>query len=254
MSETLGIHTPDGDFAAFVARPGVTPAPVIVVLHEVFGVNADIRTTCRELADRGFIAVAPDLFWQQERGVDLDMWTDAEWQKGLALYAAYDRDTGVRDILATIDAARRMPGGSGKVAVMGFCLGALLVFLTSARGQVDAAVAYHGADTEKYLDEASGITAPFLMHLAEEDEFINTDAQARIKAALAGKPNVAVYSYPGCNHAFARHTGLHYDAAAAALANGRTWAFLADRLGAAEIATSPIATGARAITAISMSS
>jgi carboxymethylenebutenolidase len=76
-------------------------------------------------------------------------------------------------------------------------------------------------------------TAPLLMHLAEEDEFISKDAQARIKAALAEVPSTTVYSYPGCNHAFARHTGLHYDARAAALANGRTWGFLAEHLGRA---------------------
>ena len=66
--------------------------------------------------------------------------------------------------------------------------------------------------------------------LAEEDEFISKDAQARIKAALADVPNAKIYSYPGCNHAFARHTGVHYDANAAALANERTWAFLAEYL------------------------
>jgi carboxymethylenebutenolidase len=234
MPETLIIHTADGDFNAYVARPTAKIAPVVVVLHEVFGVNADMRMTCDELAAKGFLAIAPDLFWRQEPGVDLSMWSDAEWKKGLALYAAYDRDIGVRDILTTVEAARHMPGASGKVAVMGFCLGALMAFLVSARGRVDAAVAYHGGDTENYLGEAPAIATPMLMHLAEEDEFISKDAQARIKAALAGKPNAQVFSYPGCNHAFARHTGLHYDAAAAALANGRTWAFLADRLTQAE--------------------
>jgi len=113
---------------------------------------------------------------------------------------------------------------------MGFCLGGLMAFLTAARETIDAAVAYHGGDTESYLGEAGAIAAPMLMHLAEEDEFISKEAQAKIKAALADKPNVEVYSYPGCNHAFARHTGVHYDAAVAAKANGRTWAFLADHL------------------------
>jgi carboxymethylenebutenolidase len=230
MSDTLIIHTADGDFTAYVARPAAKIAPAVLVLHEVFGVNADIKQTCDELAAKGFLAIAPDLFWRQEAGVSLSMWSDAEWKKGLALYTAYDRDQGVKDIQAAIEAARRMPGSSGKVAIQGFCFGALMGFLISARGEVDAVVAYHGGDTEKYLDEAPAIAAPMLMHLAEEDEFISKPAQAAIKAALARKPNVEVFSYPGCNHAFARHTGLHYDAKAAALANGRTWAFLADRL------------------------
>jgi carboxymethylenebutenolidase len=230
MNHTITIQTDGGQFDAYVARPLAPSAPVVVVLHEVFGVNEDIRQTCRELAAEGFIAIAPDLFWRQERGVDLSSWSDAEWKKGLALYTAYDRDAGVRDVVATLHAARRLDGGSGKVAVMGFCLGGLMAYLTAARDEVDACVAYHGGDTERYLDEADAITAPLLMHLAEADEFITPAAQAAIKAAFAGKPNVEIFSYPGCHHAFARHTGLHYDDAAAALANGRTAAFLAKEL------------------------
>ncbi len=64
------------------------------------------------------------------------------------------------------------------------------------------------------------------MHLGEEDEFISKAAQAEIKAALGKKPNAMVYSYPGQNHAFSRHDGQHYNAAAATLANGRTSRFL----------------------------
>ena len=92
--------------------------------------------------------------------------------------------------------------------------------------RVDAAVAYHGGDTEKYFGEVDGLHAPLLMHLAEEDEFISKPAQAEIKAALAMKPNAAVYSYPGQCQALSRHNGLHDSAAAAALANGRTSEFL----------------------------
>ncbi len=231
MSQTINIPTEGGEFSAYIARPTNASAPAVVVLHEVFGVNEDMRQTCLELADRGFIAIAPELFWRQERGVDLNTWSEEEWKKGLALYTAYDRDTGVRDVLATVRAAERLEGASGKVGVMGFCLGGLMTYLTAARHTVDAAVAYHGGDTESYLGEARAIAAPLLMHLAEEDEFISKDAQSRIKAALADVPSAKIYSYSGCNHAFARHTGVHYDAKAATLANGRTWAFLAAHLG-----------------------
>jgi carboxymethylenebutenolidase len=231
MSQTIDIQTEGGEFSAYVAKPAKTPAPAVVVLHEVFGVNDDIRLTCRELADAGFIAIAPELYWRQERGVDLNTWSEAEWKKGLALNAAYDRDTGVRDIIATVRAARQIEGVNGRVGVMGFCIGGLMTYLAAARHDLDAAVAYHGGDTENYLNEAKVITAPLLMHLAEEDEYISKDAQVRIKAALASVPSAKIYSYPGQNHAFARHTGVHYNAAAAALANGRTAAFLGEHLG-----------------------
>jgi carboxymethylenebutenolidase len=230
MSKTINVTGSDGQFQAYVAQPETSRAPCVLVLHEVFGVNNDMRKTCDELATHGFIAVCPDLFWRQERGVDLNTWSEADWKKGLALYAAYDRRQGVLDVADAARAARAIEGASGRLGVMGFCLGGLMAFLTAARTKVDAAVAYHGGETEKYLDEADQVTAPMLMHLADEDEFIPLEVQATIKRAFSGKPNVAIYSYPGCKHAFARHNGTHYDATAAATANGRTWQFLTDHL------------------------
>jgi carboxymethylenebutenolidase len=226
MNQSITIQTEGGDFTAYLARPDTDMAPVVIVLHELFGVNEDIRLYCRELAGKGFIALAPELYWRQEHGVDLGVRSEADWQKGLRLYAGYDRDAGVRDIVATIRAVRQLEGASGKVAVMGFCLGGLMTFLIATRHHPDAAVAYHGADTDKYVSEASAISAPLLMHLAEEDEFITKQAQAQIKASLAPVSSATVFSYPKCHHAFARHNGLHYDAQAAALANGRTESFL----------------------------
>jgi|HubBroStandDraft_1064217.scaffolds.fasta_scaffold136505_1 carboxymethylenebutenolidase len=224
----ITIEGRDGAFAAYIARPKTSPAPAVVVLQELFGVNSDIRKHCDELAEQGFLAVAPDLFWRQEPGVDLsNVTSEADWQHGLRLYAAYDRDAGAKDVQDTVNALRKLPECNGRVAVLGYCLGALMVFLTAVRCHgVDAAVAYHGGDTEKYLGEVDGLNAPLLMHLAEEDEFISKAAQAEIKAALAKKSNATVYSYPGQNHAFSRHNGAHYNAAAAALANGRTSQFL----------------------------
>ena len=79
-------------------RPKTSPASAVVVLQELFGVNADIRKTCDELAEQGFLAVAPDLFWRQEPGVDLNVTSEADWQRGLRLYLAYDRDAGAKDV------------------------------------------------------------------------------------------------------------------------------------------------------------
>ena len=85
MKDRITIEGRDGAFAAYIAQPKALPAPAVVVLQELFGVNADIRNTCDELAGQGFIATAPDLFWRQEQGVDLNHWSDAAWKKGLAL-------------------------------------------------------------------------------------------------------------------------------------------------------------------------
>ena len=231
MMDHITVKGNGGAFAAYIARPRTSPVPAVIVLQELFGVNADIRKHCDELAEQGYLAVAPDLYWRQEPGVDLTVTSQADWDRGLRLYEAYDRDAGVKDIKDTIDAVRNLPECNGKVALLGYCLGALMVFMTAVRNDgIDAAVWFHGGDTEKYLGEADGLHAPLLMHLAEEDEFISKAAQAEIKAALAKKPNTTVYSYPGQNHAFSRHNGAHYNAAAATLANGRTSEFLKQQL------------------------
>jgi carboxymethylenebutenolidase len=230
VSQSIEIQVDGGAMSAYVARPAQFPASAVVVLHEIFGVNKDMRETCQELAAQGFIAICPDLFWRQEPGIELNSLNEEEWKKGFSLYSAFDRDQGVKDILATLAAARGLEGSTGKVGVMGFCLGGLMAYLTAVRGDVDAAVAYHGGETDKYLDEAGKLTTPLLMHLADEDEFIAKEAQDSIKAALADKPNAKVFGYAGCQHAFARHNGAHYDAAGAALANDRTWTFLKERL------------------------
>ena len=110
MEDRITIEGRDGAFSAYIARSKTLPAPAVVVLHEVFGVNADIRKSCVELAEQGFIAVAPDLFWRQEPGVDLSVTSDPDWQHGLRLYQAYDRDTGARDVNDTTNCGAKLPG------------------------------------------------------------------------------------------------------------------------------------------------
>lgn len=226
----LRVHSSDGDFDAYRAGAPGGSRPAIVVLHEVFGVNADLRTTCDELASSGYLAVCPELFWRQERHVDLSVQSQPDWERGLALYRAFDLDAGVRDVESTVDAVRVQSAGS-RVGVMGFCLGGLLTFLAAARTRVDAAVAFHGARTEEFLGEVADIDAPLQMHLADEDEFIPKDAQRRIASALSGESRFEVFGYPGCRHAFSRHGGAHFDAEAARLSRARTLDFFDRHLG-----------------------
>src|SRR6204780_2768457 len=117
MENQIVIRSPDATFHAYISRPAKLAAPVVVVLQELFGVNADIRATCDELAAQRFIAIAPDLFWRQEPGVDLDVTSEADWQHGLRLYTAFDRDAGARDIMETVRTAVELRESTGKVAL-----------------------------------------------------------------------------------------------------------------------------------------
>jgi carboxymethylenebutenolidase len=228
MGDYIQIPTSGGTFSAYLARPPLSAQrfPMVVVIQEIFGINQDMRETCDELAAQGYGALCPDMFWRMEPGVELSSFNEAEWHRGLALYQAFDIDQGVEDIATTVALARQLPGASGKVGVMGFCLGGLMTFLTAARRGADAAVAYYGGGTERYVDEGRQLAAPLMMHLAEEDEFISKAAQGTIREALSSHPMVKICSYPGRQHAFARHGGAHFDADAAQLANARTATFL----------------------------
>jgi carboxymethylenebutenolidase len=224
MGEMQTIRTPDGEFGAYVARPGAAKAPAIVVIQEIFGVNAVMRAIADDFAAEGYLAVCPDLFWRIEPGIDITDHSEAEWKKAFELYNAFDVDLGVKDIAAAIAHARQDPVCSGKVGSVGFCLGGLLAFLSATRTDVDAAVGYYGVGIEKHLAETDMLNDPLLLHIAEEDQFVPKEAQALIIASLKNHPQVELFTYPGRDHAFARMGGEHYDAADAALAKSRTLA------------------------------
>lgn len=225
------IPSKDGQsFSAYIAMPAVLPAPSIIMIQEIFGVNAEMRKKCDDMAEKGYIAVAPDLFWRQEPGVQLTDKTKEEWDKAYSLYNGFDAELGIDDLRATTHTFRGHAQGTGQVGCVGFCLGGKLAYMMSTHTNIDVSVCYYGVGIDTMLSESGSIKKPLLMHIAEEDKFVNKDAQAKIKAGLSGNPNVMMYSYPGVNHAFTRINGEHYDADAAKLAHQRTDDFLRQHL------------------------
>ena len=230
MGETIKIDLGDTYCDGYLAQPTTAPKSGIVVIQEIFGVNADIKATADWLAGEGYMALAPDLFWRQELNVSLTDGTEEEWQKAFALMNGYDGDGGVADIQAAIDSLRAL--GCAKVGTIGFCLGGRMVFLAACRTNGDAHASYYGVGIEGLLAEAENITAPCLIHIAGEDEFVPKQAQSAIQDGLADHALAQVHIYEGQDHAFARHKGMHYDASATALAHGRSLALFEKALSA----------------------
>lgn len=230
-SERLSLRTKDGSFDAYVSKPeGPGPFPAVIVIQEVFGVNAVMRETADRLASEGFLAVAPDLFWRLQPGVDLTDQSEAEWKRAFELYNAFDVDQGVEDIRTTVDSVRADPECSGKVGAVGYCLGGLLAFLTATRTDCDATVGYYGVGIENHVGEAERLVRPLLLHVAEEDQFVPKAAQQQILTVLGVHPHATVHTYPGRDHAFARTGGQHFHADDARTANARTLAFFKEHL------------------------
>lgn len=231
MSGTMTtITTADGTFNAYVAKPAAAKAPAVVVIQEIFGVNAVMRAIADDLAAQGYLAICPDLFWRIEPGIDITDQSEAEWAKAFELYTAFNVDKGVEDIAATLAAIRADGACNGRVGSVGFCLGGLLSFLTATRTDIDAAVCFYGVGIENGVAEAKSLKRPVMLHVAEEDQFVPKAAQATLTEALSGNRLVTLHNYAGRDHAFARKGGEHYDAADAALADQRTLAFFAVNL------------------------
>ena len=232
-SRTITIDTLDGKsrFDTYVAEPASTPRAAIVVIQEIFGVNAGIRSKCDRLAADGYLALAPDLFWQIAPGVELDPDVPDQMQRALDLMGQFDQDAGIRDIEATIRTARGLLTEGGKVGVVGYCLGGRLAFMTAARTDVDASVGYYGVGIDGLLGEAHAIAHPVLLHIPQEDHFVDKDAQARMHAGLDDHAKVTLFDYPGEDHGFATEFGQRRSDESAQLADQRTASFFAAHLG-----------------------
>lgn len=232
MSETVSISTLDGGgrFDCYTARPEGEPRAAIVVIQEIFGVNAGIRRKCDKLAEAGYLALAPDLFWRIEPNVELDPDIPEQFQKALGLMGRFDQDEGVRDIEATIKYARNS-AGCRKVGAVGYCLGGRLAYMTAARTDADASVGYYAVGIDNLLREKHAIAHPLMLHIPTGDHFVPPPVQQAMHEGLDDHPKVTLHDYEGLDHGFATEFGQRRDEEGATLADKRTADFFAEHLG-----------------------
>ncbi len=231
MAEMIAVPTLDGagTFPAYVARPAGEAQAAIIVIPEIFGVNAGIRQKCDGWAARGYLAAAPDVFWRFAPGVELDPDLPDQLQAAFGYFQRYDPNDGVLDIEALIHWIRRA-AGVAKVGCAGYCLGGRLAYLAAARTDIDASVGYYGVMIDQMLNESHAIARPLMLHIPTADHFVGPQAQAAIHAGLDGHARVTLHDYPGLDHGFAAEQGNRRDEAGAQLADQRTAEFLAANL------------------------
>lgn len=231
MSETAQIPSlkHDGKVPAYVARPAGTPKAAIIVIPEIFGVNAGIRQKADKWAAAGYLAVAPDIFWRFAPGVELNPDVEAELNQAFGYFQQYDPAAGVYDIESVIKWIRS-DAGVAKVGCAGYCLGGRLAYMAAARTDIDASVGYYGVMIDQMLDEAHHIAKPLMLHIPTADHLVGSEAQAAIHTGLDGHPRVTLHDYAGLDHGFAAETGDRRNDAGAELADSRTEAFLTKHL------------------------
>jgi len=231
MGEEITLTASDGGrFAAYLALPARLPAPGLIVLPEVFNTNPHIRSVADGYAQAGFIALSPDVFWRQEAANYLP-YTDEGRAKARALWAQLDTDQFARDLGDMVAVLRARADCTGKVGVMGFCLGGKFAYLAATRLPIDASVGYYGVQIDQHLDEADRLKCPLLLHFAENDPHVPPETVAAVQNKLGASDKVAIHIYPGTEHGFNRQGYPPYHEAAAATARQRTLAHFRRLLG-----------------------
>ena len=207
-------------FAAYLARPEHAPRGAVVVLQEIFGVNAHIRSVVERYAAAGFLSIAPALFDRIGRNIELG-YTPKDMEQGTGYRLQVDEAKALLDIGAAVNVVHH----AGRVALIGYCWGGQLTWVGAAVLPVNAAVGYYTSRVWEKLDRVPN--CPLLLHYGERDQNIPL---ARIEQVHAAYPKAQIHMYPA-DHGFNCDARASYDAPSAALAWQRTQDFLRQHIG-----------------------
>ena len=224
MSDWIKIKAGDGhELGAYVARPVDEAIGALVLVQEIYGINAHIRSVADGYARDGFLVVAPAIFDRFERDVQL-RYEGEDQQKAGGFYQRLKPEPTLLDVAAAYEVAKEAGKGIG---VIGYCYGGLTSWLVATRGenlkmQPSCCVGYYPGGIGSVAKEEP--SCPVLLHFGAEDTHIGKD---QIEAVRSAHPEVEIFVYEGAGHAFNRDVdAAHYSAAAAKLARERSLAFL----------------------------
>lgn len=223
MGEHVLLTAADGHkLDSYVSRPNGKPKAGLVLVQEIFGVNAHIRSVADGFANDGFLVIAPALFDRIQPGVEL-AYESVDVQKAMSLASKIDIDKSLLDVGAAMGYAAENSGK--KVAVIGYCFGGTLAWLSAARLKPAAAIGYYGGRIGKYASESP--VAPVMLHFGRNDAHI---PGSEIEKVHAAHPDVQVFLYENAGHAFNREASPGYNAKAAREARRHTLEFLKKHL------------------------
>ena len=204
---------------AYLAKPAGPSRGGIVVVQEIFGVNAHVRSVADGFAALGYTAIAPAFFDHVETGVELG-YDDDGFKRGRALVGQISFDRAIEDVASAAESIK----AAGRIGVVGYCWGGTVALLAATRLALPA-VSYYGARNVAFLDEKP--RAPVQFHFGENDASIPPEAVQRHREAY---PDMEIFTYRA-GHAFNRDVDPgHYDESSARLALDRTLAFFSEHL------------------------
>ncbi|WP_456021884.1 dienelactone hydrolase family protein [Pseudomonas protegens] len=216
-------------FSGYLSLPPKGEGPALMILQEIWGVNAHIRALAEQYAADGFVVLAPDVFWRQKTKLDLD-YSVSHTKIAYAHYQALDYALTGSDLSLAVDFLVGSPVVNGKVAVMGFCMGGRLAFSLAGDPRLAAGVSYYGSGIAAHAEQLKKLEFPFLFHFAELDHLIPVEEVGRIMPMVHSAGDAQVYVYSGAQHGFNCPLRASYSRRDALLAKARTLEFLAAHL------------------------
>ncbi|WP_426168110.1 dienelactone hydrolase family protein [Pseudoduganella sp. R-34] len=226
-TQWVTVQGPDGAFDAFLALPRSGHGPALLLLQEIFGVNAHIRAVAEQYAADGYVVLAPDLFWRQGKRLEFG-YDEADWGRAAQCMQRTDVAQAQADIGAAAAALRATPGAAGRLAALGYCWGGRMAYLALANGHAEHAVAYYGGGIQHCLERADDIRAPLLLHFGGRDAHIPLEAVRQVAERFGAREQVEIHLYPDAEHGFNCNHRNSYHQPSAAEAHGHTLLFLSE--------------------------
>jgi carboxymethylenebutenolidase len=225
---TARVAVADGEFDLKIWGPG-EPAPGVLVLQEIFGVGDYIEAVCARLADAGYVAAAPDLFWRFAPGWRADH-DEAGMQASFEQVAKLDVPQAIDDAVAALGVLAHLPDVAGRPGVLGFCLGGTIAWGVAAAGDPSCAVSYYGSGVASMLGLAEQVRCPVLFHFGNDDPWIPAASVEAVNDAVGTHRNLTL-NVEHAGHAFDNHCAPQFFSEAAARAAwSKTLAFLETNL------------------------
>jgi carboxymethylenebutenolidase len=229
-SQRVTVPTDAGDLPALLWVPESGHGPGLVLLQEIFGVSGYIRRRAADLAEAGYVVLAPELYWRLD-AEPIDESAPGAIEQAMALAQRVDWPAAVGDAVAALAFLRGRDEVRGGTGVIGFCFGGGLAFNVAAVADPDVLVSYYGSGIPGILDLAPQVTAPSLHHFGTADTYLDTATVGQIREAVtAGGTTVEFELYEGADHAFDNDDFVLHHPEASAAAWQRTLAFLAREL------------------------
>lgn len=225
----LTVPTPDGPMPAYRWNPPNGTGPGLLLLQEIFGVSPYIRSRAADLAELGYVVVAPEVYWRLD-GADIDESRPDYLEQAMGVVSRLDWQRAVDDCAAALDLIRGLDEVEGGAGVIGFCFGGGLAFNLAAVADPDVLVCYYGSALSRLLDLSGQVVAPALYHFGSADDYIPVDTVEAIRTAVGARPGAEFHTYKGANHAFDNPRPEFHHEQAAAEAWKRTVDFLAANL------------------------